>query len=424
MPPEAKLRSKRPSRFLPLRGWILFFFIAGPTVSGLVSFLEILRDGTGGVDGLEGVVSVAISPDGNYVYATAQLEDTLAVFARDATNDTLTFTQVLRDETAGVFGLNGASSVAAAPEGEYVYATAFHDDAVGVFKRHPVLAGLVFTGVVKQNGVGGVFGLDGASASVVSPDGGHLLVTGKLDGALTVFARDASMDDLTLVDFEGMASGVDLAGASSLSFSPNGSSVYVSAENSDRLAVFRHDAAVDTPGALTFLAEYIEGVAGIDGLGNASSVTVSPDGLHVYVTGRFPGSLAVFDRDPGSGLLTQVQTLSVGTGFPSLAGASAVALPPNGVCVLVVSRETNSLTIFERDPVDGTLLLGSVLTDGVDGLDGLGGAIALDVSGDSQNVYVASTSDNALTSFLLFILMQDGFESGDLSRWSSSTSVR
>lgn len=88
-----------------------------------------------------------------------------------------------------------------------------------------------------------------------------------------------------------------------------------------------------------------------------------------------------------------------------------------------MSRDTNSLTIFERNPSTGELLLHSVLTDGVGGVDGLGGAIALDVSQDSQNLYVASTTDNAISSFLLYILLRDGFETGDLSRWSTSAPV-
>ena len=40
---------------------------------------------------------------------------------------------------------------------------------------------------------------------------------------------------------------------------------------------------------LTFIASYIDGSAGIDGLSNANSVAISPDGNHVYVSGRGEG---------------------------------------------------------------------------------------------------------------------------------------
>ncbi len=410
-----RITSRRQFRVLALRSWLLIFFLAGPAISGLISFLETFRDGEGGVDGLEGAASVAVGPVGAYVYATGQAEDTLAVFARDATNDTLTFVQVLRDETDGVFGLQGAAAVAAAPDGGHVYTAAFDDDAIGVFRRHPVLAGLEFTGVVKENGVGGVFGLDGASAAVVSRDGGHLLVAGKLDGALTVFARDASVDDLALVDFEG-AGGVDLSGASAIGISPDNAHVYVTAEAANSLVVFLHHADLDTVDALTFLAEYTDGVDGMSGLGFASSVAVSPDGNHVYATGRLPGSLVVFERDSSTGLLTKVQILNVHGGIPSLDGSSAVVLPPDGRMVLVASPSTDSLTVFQRNRITGLLSLQSVLVDDLAGIDGLGGATALDVSGDRQNLYVAGTSDNAITSFLLSHLNQGDPKTRDPSR--------
>ncbi|MCB1036137.1 MAG: beta-propeller fold lactonase family protein [Acidobacteria bacterium] len=405
------------SRGLALKGWLLVLLLAGPVASGLMTLVEVLRDGVDGVDGLEGVADVKVSPDGLFVYASGQGEDALAVFARDATRETLTFLQVLRNGEDGVFGLAGSSSVAPAPGGYHVYATAFDDDAVGVYRRSTSPPGLVFTGVVKRDGVGGVSGLDGASAAAVSPDGRHLLVTGKLDGALTVFSRDATLDDLALVDLEG-GGGVDLAGASSLAFSPEGRHVYVTAEDSDRLVAFRHDPRAHDAGALRYLTEYTEGVGEIYGLERASAVAVSPDGFNVYVTGRSPGSLAVFKRNPGTGRLLLIQAFFTEKGLEGLEGAAAVLASPDGLSVLVASPPTDSVTVFERDPSRGLLALRSVLTDGADGIDGLDGAIALAVSPDRRSFYTAGSAEDALASFHLSLLLRDGFETGDLSRWS------
>jgi 6-phosphogluconolactonase (cycloisomerase 2 family) len=56
-----------------------------------------------------------------------------------------------------------------------------------------------------------------------------------------------------------------------------------------------------TTGALTFVEVQRDGVGDVDGLDAASSVTVSPDGSHLYAAGRADDALAVFSRDSGTG---------------------------------------------------------------------------------------------------------------------------
>ncbi len=99
---------------------------------------------------------------------------------RDATHDTLTFAQVLTDEVDGVFGMEGASAVTVSPDGLHVYATSAIDDSLVVFSRDATTDTLSFTDVVKQNGVGGVFGLEGAAAVRVSGDGRHVLPAARM----------------------------------------------------------------------------------------------------------------------------------------------------------------------------------------------------------------------------------------------------
>jgi len=56
--------------------------------------------------------------------------------------------------------------------------------------------------------------------------------------------------------------------------------------------VFSRDTAT---GALTFVGVRQDGVGGVDGLAGAASVTVSPDNRHVYVAGSNDDAVAVFD---------------------------------------------------------------------------------------------------------------------------------
>ena len=48
--------------------------------TGRLTFVQVLKDGVGGVDGLYGADSVTVSPDGSQVYATGYYDDALAVF--------------------------------------------------------------------------------------------------------------------------------------------------------------------------------------------------------------------------------------------------------------------------------------------------------------------------------------------------------
>jgi DNA-binding beta-propeller fold protein YncE len=86
---------------------------------------------------------LAVSPDGASVYATAFASGAIDVLDRGAESGALT--QKPRRAgclAAGVpqscalgRGLLGASSVAVSPDGRYIYSAAFASNAVGIFKR-------------------------------------------------------------------------------------------------------------------------------------------------------------------------------------------------------------------------------------------------------------------------------------------------
>jgi DNA-binding beta-propeller fold protein YncE len=102
-------------------------------IPGSLSFVEVHKDGAGAADGLDGARSVTVSPDGAQVYAAGTNDDAVAVFARDAATGKLTFVEVQKDGVGGVDGLAGAVSVTVSPDGAQVYAAGSGDDAIAVF---------------------------------------------------------------------------------------------------------------------------------------------------------------------------------------------------------------------------------------------------------------------------------------------------
>ncbi len=371
---------------------------SSPSGTGELSFVEVVRDGVDGVDGLFGASSVTVSPDGSHVYAAGQDDAALVVFSRDVATGELSFVEVIRDGVDGVDGLAGAASVTVSPDGAHVYAAGSWEEALAVFSRDAATGQLSFVEVLRD-GVGGVDGLDVVTSVTVSPDGNHVYAAGSWEEALAVFSRNAATGELSFVEV--VRDGVDgvdgLSGVGSVTVSPDGSHVYAAGSWEEALAVFSRNAAT---GELSFVEVIRDGVGGVDGLSGVTSVTVSPDGSHVYAAGLDDNALAVFNRDAGTGELSFVEVIrdEVG-GVDGLFGAVSVTVSPDGHHVYAAGYFDYALAVFSRDVATGQLSFVEVLRDGVDSVDGLLGVRSVIVSPDGNHVYAAGIGDNALAVF-------------------------
>jgi len=367
-----------------------------PAADGL-GFVEVHQDGVRGVDGLKGAQAAAVSPDGTSVYVASQDDDAIAVFRRDPATGTLTFVERERDGSNGVDGLDGAKAVIVSPDGLHVYAVANRDDAVAAFRRNRTTGALVFLERQRDN-VDGVDGLDGADGLAVSPDGAYLYVTASQDRSVAVFRRNPSTGALAFVevtkDGTGLVTG--LAGARGIALSPDGAHVYVTGNDAAAVAVFQRDAA---SGRLQFVERKKNGVDGIDGIDGAAGIAVSPDGASVYVAGKDEDAVAVFQRDATTGVLTfvagAVQRDGVG-GVDGLDGIDALVPSPDGSLLYAGGSDDSAVAVFRRDPTTGRLAFVGRQHDGAGTVNGLDGLSGLAVSPDGRNVYVAGTDDDAL----------------------------
>ncbi|MBN2475222.1 MAG: beta-propeller fold lactonase family protein [Pirellulales bacterium] len=366
--------------------------------TGQLSLLEVLKDGQGGVEGMDSAVDVTVSPDGNHVYATGRSDSAVVVFRRDPATGSLTPLQVLRNHEDGIDGLSYISCTRVSPDGRHVYTAANFDNAVATFDRDAVTGQLTFAGAL-FDGRDGVEGLVGAMAVAISPDGNHLYCAAFLDSAVATFVRDTTTGELDFVQVitDGQG-GVDgLAGARSATVSPDGNHVYVAGQRDNAVAVFRRDA---TTGHVEFVQAIEDGQQGVEGLGGASSVTLSPDGAYVYATGADDDALVVFSRDAASGELSFRQLLRDGqAGVDGLNDPQSVAVSPDNSHVYVAGSGENAVALFRRDPATGELVFVQMIHNGVDGVEGLGHVVSIAVSPDGSHVYTAADVDNALAAF-------------------------
>ncbi len=382
--------------------------VAAP--SGTLTFLgdyvegEVLP-GPQIVSGLLGAKAVAVSPDGEHVYATGLGGDSLAAFSLDATAGTLAFVASYVDGVAGVDGLNGATDVLISSDGKNVYVAGQVDDAVAVFTRddNPLSPTFGELTLLELQQSPAVAGLDEPVALAMDPAGDSLYVAAANSNAVTVFDRNTATGALTfletLVDGVGSVSG--LAGASSVAVSFDGEWVYATGENADAVVVFDRNPAT---GALTFAQSKVDGIGGVDGLAVPRSVVVSPDDLNVYVAGSGDNAIAVFTRDLPAGTLTFRQVVRDGVGgADGIAGVSALAVSGDsglGFHLYATGSGENALAIFRRDASDfGKLTFVDAERDGFGSVNGLAGASDVALAPDGASVVVAGPVDDALALF-------------------------
>lgn len=214
------------------------------TTTGALTFVEVHLDGVSGVDGLNGARSVIVSADGAHVYVASSLDDAIAIFTRNSTTGALTYSTLVKDGSGGVDGLNGAYGVSRSPDGKHVYAVGSSDDAVAVFTRDAGTGLLTYVESHKDDSQTGgtVSYLNAARAIATSNDGSYVFAVSSSDDGLVIFDRNSTTGALTLnEEHKDGLSGIDgLDGARMVAATGDDVSVYAGSSSDDAIAVFEN----------------------------------------------------------------------------------------------------------------------------------------------------------------------------------------
>src|SRR5579859_1588971 len=315
-------------------------------LSGALSFLTWIHDGF--FHALDSAIQIAVSPDGKNAYVTAQAFNTLDVLTVDPSHPgQMSFSNY---QITNPPQLAGAHGVAVSPDGRSVYATGYISNSVVAFSRNLSDGHLTFKQAIIANP-----GLHGAEGLAVSPDGQNVYVAAGPDsthGSLDVFKRNPTDSTLTHVqtNLQSDTNLSGLAGAYQVSVSPDGQNVYVAATGTNAIVAFTRNPA---DGSLQWLATYVNGTGGIDGMNGPLGIDTTPDGLHVIASGFSEASVAVFDRDPANGFLTFNSKVQRDiNGNPPLNGALEVRVSPDGHNVYVAAYADNAIAVLQAiDPV-------------------------------------------------------------------------
>ena len=151
-----------------------------------------------------------------------------------------------------------------------------------------------------------------------------------------------------------------LENASSVDISPDGAHVYTTSYNDNAISVFERDAASPSPGLVSFIETKKNEIEGVNGLGGAFSVKVSPDGNHVYVAGSIDDAIVLFSRNVVTGELTYMTTYKDGVdGVEGIDGAYYIDIPADGNHVYVTGPDDNAVAVFRRNVIYRRVVFGS-----------------------------------------------------------------
>ena len=308
----------------------------------------------------------------------------------------------LADGNSGPYGL------AISPDGKHVYSADDGDSIVTVFGRNST-GDLVFQDSV-VDGSGGANDLHGARMLLVSPDGKNVYVSAYNDNAITAFARNPENGVLTFIDRvrEGDSYSFCLPpnpcptlnaldGAYGLAISPDGRFIYASSTADHSIIVLNRD---QTTGGiqLGFFNPPVQIYQNPPDLVGAYGITLSPDGTQLYATGYASNTLLVFNRNAVNGTLNFVETYSKAQ-IAGLEGVFRVTTSPDGAYVYAASYDTDSVTAFKRNPASGKLTHIATYTKGVDGVDGIDATTSVAVSPDGTYLFATGFNSNAVAVF-------------------------
>jgi len=391
-----------------------------------------------------GSQAIALSPNGKNVYVASSTSDAIAIFTRDKKTGALTqakgsggcISAKGNGGCAKAVGLDAPNSVAVSPDGRNVYATARDSSALLSFRRNPV------TGALRPiPGAGCISGIPlpvlclGATALiapdvvVASPDGRNVYVGSFFGNSVASFARDASSGALTQLAGSagciaeataGCTTGIALKSVEGLAISGDGASVYAATALSNAAVILARDPSTGalaqaSDGSGCIVESPLTGCVTGRELGGANAVAVSPDDDNVYVTSLFSNSVTSFNRAASGGALAQkegtagclIYLRAAGCSFGrALVAPEGLAVSPDGKNVYVASFKTGAIAVLDRGRKAGGVAqkpgaagCQSPSLPGCTRARALAGVSSIALSPDGRYLYSTSFESNAVDVF-------------------------
>ena len=386
--------------------------LASDAGTGSHTLVQYLDDDTSFYDGLDSVRRVVLTQDGRHLYASAGNDRAVSHWNRDGSTGHLSWVAVYRAGDGGPSDLDEPVSMVLSPDETHLYVAALSSPLIIIFERDATSGALTFVAELEPPNAGDL------GPVVMSPDGLFVYASDLSNHEVLVYGRDPASGELSFL--QALTDGIDAQGIDtpeSMVLGPTGAELYVGGSGANAVARFTRDSQT---GLLTFVEQLVDGVDGVDGIGGVNSLALSPNGEQLYALGRDDNAVAHFTRNAMTGALTFVGARLDGVGgVDGLNNPTSLVVSADGRLVMIGSTGDSGIAIFLRDPVDGTLSFGNLATRRFD--ESANDVAGLTLSPDGLHLYVTYDDADALVvESLPVLLFADGFESGDTSRWTSA----
>ncbi len=293
--------------------------------------------------------SVAISPDGRFLYSCNETVNTdgkgaggVSAFSLDPASGKLTF---LNQQTSGG---GGPCYVGLDSSGKHAFVANYGG---GSFEVLPIEADgklgtpTAFVQDKDDSGADKPRQPHGHWINI-DPSGKYLLACDLGLDSVFVFRFDAAKGTVAPADPPAAATPAG-AGPRHLAFSPDGHFAYVITELKSTVVVYRWDSEHGRLREIQTISSLSEKN---DGSTASAEIRVHPSGKFLYASNRGSNTIAIFDVDPTTGKLTAKACASCGGKIPR-----GMSLDPLGHWLLVANADSDNLICFHIDAATGAL---------------------------------------------------------------------
>ncbi len=281
-------------------------------------------------------------PNGRFLYAANESERAISAFSIDAKTGQLT---LLNQVPAG-----GSSPCHLALEktGKYLMVANYGNGSVASFPiRENGSLGEV-AALIQHSGksIGRRQQGPRAHAVVLSPDHRFLFVPDLGLDQVVSYALDATNGGLTPTA-QRFVKVTEGSGPRHMAFHPNGRFAYVNSEMGSLVTAFSYDSQ---NGALTQIQVNSTIPTDFAAENNTAEIGVHPNGRFLYVSNRGHDSIAVFEVNPGTGMLKFVEHTPTQGKIPR-----NFVVDPSGQFLFVANQETGNIVQYRIDQNTGRL---------------------------------------------------------------------
>ncbi len=236
-------------------------------------------------------------------------------------------------------------------EDKYIFCAGYHDGKATVVRiREDGGIGEV-TDEVYHKGLGSVAERNfrpHITCAVLTPEQKYMVVC------------DTGIDQVKIYSFDKVTGKIRLADAvpcelesapRTMIFSSDGKYAYLSHELKNYVAVYAYKTGAKAP--------EFELIQKISTLGKkpqmnsaAVAIKMSPDEKHLFVSNAGDNSVAMYERDEDTGMLTQLSVLPISGDYPK-----DIAIFPDNTHLVSMNHETNEMTFFKLDYEKGIIVM-------------------------------------------------------------------